>query len=142
MKCKISFNPPSMFLILGFDCSDIWYFFFRQILNDCDISIYSMAPCGKCHHVDVATSNLELNISPQTMRTIILTTAKLTKLKLKSNQDVCIVQFTVDVKNINFISFTHLFSLFFPWTLRQREYGTVYFLSPRRSPLMLLLIEV
>lgn len=68
---------------------------FWQILNDCDISIDSTGQCRKSHHVHVATSNLELNISPQTMRTIIVTTAKLTKLTLKSNQEVRIVQVTV-----------------------------------------------
>lgn len=68
---------------------------FWQILNDCDISIDSTGKCRKSHHVHVATSNLELNISPQTMRTIIVTTAKLTKLTLKSNQEVRIVQVTV-----------------------------------------------
>ncbi|XP_078330281.1 intermembrane lipid transfer protein VPS13A-like isoform X6 [Crassostrea virginica] len=50
-----------------------------QILNPCDISFYSKAPTGKSPHMDISTSDLILNISPRTIRTITLISANLSK---------------------------------------------------------------
>ncbi|XP_065940396.1 intermembrane lipid transfer protein VPS13A isoform X3 [Magallana gigas] len=50
-----------------------------QILNPCDISFYSKTPQGKSPHMDISTSDLILNISPRTIRTITLITANLSK---------------------------------------------------------------
>ncbi|XP_041355806.1 vacuolar protein sorting-associated protein 13A-like isoform X2 [Gigantopelta aegis] len=41
-----------------------------QILQPCDISFHSSAPYGKGHHMDVSLSDLVLNISPATIRTL------------------------------------------------------------------------
>ncbi|XP_021375808.1 vacuolar protein sorting-associated protein 13A-like isoform X2 [Mizuhopecten yessoensis] len=41
-----------------------------QILHPCEISFYSQAPFGKGAHMDLSTSDLILNISPATIRTI------------------------------------------------------------------------
>ncbi|XP_033726256.1 vacuolar protein sorting-associated protein 13A-like isoform X3 [Pecten maximus] len=41
-----------------------------QILHPCEISFYSQAPFGKGAHMDLSTTDLILNISPATIRTI------------------------------------------------------------------------
>ncbi|XP_052084958.1 intermembrane lipid transfer protein VPS13A-like isoform X11 [Mytilus californianus] len=41
-----------------------------QILNPCEISFYSKTPYGKGAHMDIATSDLILNISPATIKTM------------------------------------------------------------------------
>ena len=41
-----------------------------QILNPCEISFYSKTPYGKGAHMDITTSDLILNISPSTIKTM------------------------------------------------------------------------
>ncbi|XP_060080495.1 intermembrane lipid transfer protein VPS13A-like [Ylistrum balloti] len=54
-----------------------------QILNPCEISFYSQAPFGKGAHMDLSTTDLILNISPATIRTI---SAVVTTLTAKSGE--------------------------------------------------------
>jgi len=44
--------------------------FLFQILTPCDVSFYSKTPFGGGAHMDVSTSDLILNISPATIRTM------------------------------------------------------------------------
>ena len=41
-----------------------------QILTPCDISLYMKTPTGQGAHMDIQTSDLILNISPATIRTM------------------------------------------------------------------------
>ncbi|KAJ8307904.1 hypothetical protein KUTeg_014551 [Tegillarca granosa] len=57
-----------------------------QILNPCDISFYSKTPYGKGAHMDIATSDLILNISPATIKTMSAIAAGLSKSQDEGDQ--------------------------------------------------------
>lgn len=58
-----------------------------QILNPCEISFYSQAPFGKGAHMDLSTTDLILNISPATIRTISAVVATLSAKSGEAEED-------------------------------------------------------
>ncbi|KAK3093140.1 hypothetical protein FSP39_011676 [Pinctada imbricata] len=54
-----------------------------QILSPCDVSFYSKTPYGKGAHMDISTSDLIMNISPATIRTV----AKISEGLAKKEED-------------------------------------------------------
>ena len=55
-----------------------------QILSPCDISFYGKTPQGQGAHMDISTSDLILNISPATIRTMSGIAAGLSKQEVGS----------------------------------------------------------
>ncbi|XP_056003796.1 intermembrane lipid transfer protein VPS13A-like isoform X2 [Ostrea edulis] len=85
-----------------------------QILNPCDISYYSKVPHGRSPHMDISTTDLILNISPRTIRTITLITANLSKQE-EAKEDETKARLALDLWSVKKVSDRQF------WFLKEEE---------------------
>ena len=65
------------------------YSFFLKILHPVDMALHSSAPEGRDHHIDVMVTNILMNISPASIRTITATLSSFSTSKVRYHPQMC-----------------------------------------------------